>query len=90
MPVDEIRRQVAALTDASTQRHRLERGTAEYEAALQTEERLADRVWRLGASLGPISQRTDRTRNFEVTRGPARGVMGPTSGGRSPSASELS
>jgi hypothetical protein len=56
-PVDEIRRQIAALTDASTHRHRLERGTAEYEAALQTEERLADRVWRLGTSLGPIRQR---------------------------------
>jgi hypothetical protein len=55
-PVDEIRRQVAALTDASTQRHRLERGTAEYAAALETEERLADRVWRLGASLGSIRQ----------------------------------
>jgi hypothetical protein len=55
-PVDEIRRQVAALTDASTRRHRLERGTAEYAAALETEERLADRVWRLGAFLGSIRQ----------------------------------
>jgi hypothetical protein len=52
-PVEEIRRLVAALTDASTRRHRLERGTAEYDAALETEERLADDVWRLGASLGP-------------------------------------
>jgi len=57
-PVDEIRRQIAALTDASTQRHRLERGTAEYEAALETEERLAERVWRLGTSLGPIPHAT--------------------------------
>jgi hypothetical protein len=55
-PVDEIRRQVAALTDASTRRHRIERGTAEYAAALETEERLADRVLRLGASLGSIRQ----------------------------------
>lgn len=54
-PVEEIRRQVAALTDASTQRHRLQRGTPEYEAALETEERLADRVWRLGAALQPYS-----------------------------------
>ena len=52
-PVDEIRRLIAALTDASTQRHLLERGTVEYEVALETEERLADRVWRLGAALGP-------------------------------------
>jgi hypothetical protein len=58
VPLDEIRRQIAALTDASTQRHRLERGTAEYEAALKTEEQLAARVWRLGTSLGPTHQRT--------------------------------
>jgi hypothetical protein len=56
--VEEIRRQVAALTDASNRRHRLERGTAEYAAALETEERLADRVWQLGASLGPIRKPT--------------------------------
>jgi len=56
-PVEEIRLQIAALTDASIQRHRLERGTAEYAAALETEERLADRVWRLGESLGPIQRR---------------------------------
>ena len=56
-PVDEIRRLIAALTDASAQRHRLERGTAEYDAALDTEERLADHVWRLGASLGPSGDR---------------------------------
>jgi hypothetical protein len=56
-PVDEIRRQVAALTDASTWRHRLERGTAEYEAALEDEERLADHVWRLGTALGPARER---------------------------------
>jgi hypothetical protein len=59
-PVDEIRRQVAALTDASTRRHRLERGTAEYAAALETEARLADRVWRLGASLAEEKPKNPR------------------------------
>jgi hypothetical protein len=56
-PVEEIRRLIAALTDASTQRHRLERGTVEYQVALETEERLADDVWRLGASLDPSRER---------------------------------
>ena len=56
-PVEEIRRQVAALTDASAERHRLPRGTPEYEAALETEHRLADRVWRLGAALQPYRER---------------------------------
>ena len=52
--VEEIRREVAALTDASMLRHRLERGTPEYEAALEQEEELAGRVWRLGAALPPL------------------------------------
>lgn len=52
--VDEIRRQVAALTDASIHRHGLPRGTAEYGAALEREESLADRVWKLGAALPPL------------------------------------
>lgn len=56
-PIDEIRRLIAVLTDASAQRHRLERGTAEYEVALETEERIAEEVWRLGASLGPSRER---------------------------------
>lgn len=64
-PVEEIRRQVAALTHASTERHRLQRGTPEYEAALVTEERLADRVWRLGAALQPY-------RDGPTARGPGR------------------
>lgn len=55
--VDEIRRQIAALTDASTARHRFVRGTPEYEAALETEERLADRLWRLGTALPPPRER---------------------------------
>ena len=64
-PVDEIRRQIAALTDASTRRHRLERGTAEYAAAVETEERLANRVWRLGTSLGPIQRRPEERGRVE-------------------------
>lgn len=55
--VEEIRRQVSALTDASTQRHRLMRGTPEYDAALDTELRLADRVWQLGSALRPSISR---------------------------------
>lgn len=51
--VDEIRRHVAALADASTERHRLMRGTPEYADALETELRLADRVWQLGTALRP-------------------------------------
>lgn len=60
--VDEIRRHVAALTDASMKRHRLLRGTPEYEVALETEEELADRVWQLGAALPPLLEhRPERT-----------------------------
>ncbi len=63
-PVEEIRRLIAALTDASAQRHRLKRGTAAYAAALEIEERLAADVWRLGASLGPTRQgRTPQRRH---------------------------
>lgn len=47
--LDEILRGVRALTDASIRRHRLARDTPEYVAALETEERLADRIWDLGA-----------------------------------------
>jgi hypothetical protein len=47
--LDEILRGVRALTDASLRRHRLARDTPEYAAALETEERLADRIWDLGA-----------------------------------------
>jgi hypothetical protein len=49
--VDDILRGVRALTDASKRRHRLARDTPEYAAALETEERLADRIWDLGAAL---------------------------------------
>ncbi len=51
--VEEIRRQISALTDASTERHRLMRGTPEYAQALEMEFRLADRVWQLGSALSP-------------------------------------
>jgi hypothetical protein len=50
--LDEIIRGVKALTDASRRRHRLVRGTPEYDEALDAEERLADRVWALGATIG--------------------------------------
>jgi len=49
--LDEIVRGVRALTDASRRRHRLVRDTPEYAAALETEERLADRIWDLGTAL---------------------------------------
>ena len=49
--LDEILSGVRALTDASTRRHRLSRDTPEYAAALETEERLADRIWDLGRSI---------------------------------------
>ncbi len=48
---DAIHRQLGALTDASMQRHRLAPGSAEYDAALQIEEQLADHVWRLATDL---------------------------------------
>ena len=47
---DEIERYVDALTDTSARRHRLARGTPEYEAALDQEECLVARIWRLGTS----------------------------------------
>jgi hypothetical protein len=49
--LDEIVRGVKALTDASKRRHRLARDTPEYAAALETEGRLADRIWDLGTGL---------------------------------------
>ena len=49
--LDEILRGVRALTNASQRRHRLARDSPEYAAALETEERLADRIWDLGAAL---------------------------------------
>jgi hypothetical protein len=50
-PTDEILRNIEALTDASSRRHRLARDSAEYAVALETEEHLAERVWRLGTAL---------------------------------------
>lgn len=43
--IDETRRQVKELTDASTNRHRLRPGTREYVTALETEDRLVTRIW---------------------------------------------
>jgi hypothetical protein len=71
--VEEIRREVAALTDASMIRHRLERGTPDYEAALEREETLSDRVWRLGTALPPVRERppdrNPRRRSQDLARG---------------------
>jgi hypothetical protein len=41
-----VRREIKELADAWTGRHRLRRGTPEYAAALETEERLVTRIWR--------------------------------------------
>lgn len=49
--LDEILSGVRALTDASRRRHRLARDTPEYTAALETEERIADRIWDLGRAI---------------------------------------
>ena len=64
--IEEIQRQIAALTDASIQRHRLARGTPAYAAALEAEERIAHQVWRLGSALQaddvPRTARPDRSK----------------------------
>jgi len=43
---DEERLQIDDLRTASTRRHMLLRGTADYAAAMEVEERLAARIWR--------------------------------------------
>jgi hypothetical protein len=53
--VAETRRQIKELTDAWTRRHRLPRGTPEYESALETEEHLVTRIWRRLQRDGPGS-----------------------------------
>jgi hypothetical protein len=58
--LDEVMRGVRALTIASKRRHRLARNTPEYAAALETEARLADRIWGLGAALGSDADDDDR------------------------------
>ena len=76
--LDEIMRGVRALTDASVRRHRLGRDTPEYAAALETEERLADRIWDLGAVVdadadadpGPKTRATDRPGDGAAPAGP--------------------
>jgi hypothetical protein len=51
------RRETKELTDAWKRRHELRRGTPEYAAALETEERLAGRIWRrLRADIPPVSR----------------------------------
>jgi len=51
--VAETRREIKELTDAWTQRHRLQRGTPEYATALENEERLVTRIWRRLRHDGP-------------------------------------
>lgn len=70
--VEEIRREVSALTDASTERHRLTRGTPEYDAALDTELRLVDRVWQLGSALRPPISRHPEQGTRPATKPPER------------------
>jgi hypothetical protein len=40
------RLEIKELTEAWASRHRLDRGTPEYDAALETEDRLLTRIWR--------------------------------------------
>ena len=52
----ETRREIRELSDAWTRRHRLRYGTPEYDAALETEQRLVSRIWRrLGSDGHPVS-----------------------------------
>jgi len=51
-----IQVQIRALTDASMERQRRVRGTPEYEAALETEERLASDVWSLATAREPSGE----------------------------------
>jgi len=44
--IAEVRLEIKELADAWTRRHRLHRGTPEYVAALEIEERLVTRIWR--------------------------------------------
>jgi hypothetical protein len=50
------RREIRELTDAWKRRHRLRRGTPEYSAMLETEERLVTRIWRRLRADGPPVQ----------------------------------
>lgn len=44
--IAETRLDIKELSDAWTRRHRLRRGTPEYDDALETEERLVTHIWR--------------------------------------------
>jgi hypothetical protein len=55
--IAETRRQIKELTAAWNQRHALRRGTPEYARALEDEERLVTRIWRLLRKDGPPSSR---------------------------------
>ena len=69
--LDEILHGVRALTNATKRRHGLARDTPEYAAALETEERLADRIWGLGAAL-PRDAGDDREPAPPSTETPTR------------------
>lgn len=58
-----IYQQLGALTGAASERHRLPAGSAEYDAALEVEQRLADELWDLATDIrlnGPGGQPADR------------------------------
>lgn len=56
--IAENRLEIRRLTEAWTRRHRLRRGTPEYDEALQIEERLVTRVWRRLRTEGRSEMRT--------------------------------
>ncbi len=58
---DVIHAQIGALADASTQRHRLAPGSAEYQTALEIEERLAEHVWKLATVHRPNGPEAEPT-----------------------------
>ena len=56
--IAETRLEIKELTDTWTRRHRLRRGTAEYVAALETEDLLVTRIWRRLRADGTTATRT--------------------------------
>jgi hypothetical protein len=56
--IAETRLDIKELTATWTQRHRLRRGTAEYVAAIEAEERLVVRIWRRLLADGTTATRT--------------------------------
>jgi hypothetical protein len=58
--IAQTRLEIKELGEAWASRHRLDRGTPEYVAALETEERLLTRIWR--------RLRSDRRRDTDARR----------------------